>query len=604
MLTELRVRELGVIRDLTLALEPGMTVLTGETGAGKTLVVEALQLVTGGRASSQLVRADAAEALVEARFEVPAAGAGAGAGGGDGDGTADGAVDGDGTADGTDAGGGHVDGAGDAEAERAAAGAGRERLLSRAVAATGRSRAWVDGRMAPVAALQEVGGPLVDIHGQHEHQALSGTPAQRRALDAFAGTDLAPLGEARRAAAELERQLAALGGDERQRAREADVLAHQLAEIDGARIGDPDEDQGLEAEEARLSDLSALRAAAARALAAIEGADAGGLPPSALGALGEAVSAMGGREPLAGWERRLRSAVAEVADVAGDLRRSAEDWEDDPARLADVQARRRLLADLRRKYGGSLAEVLAYAEEARGSLAAIEERESRAAALQERLVDARAAVERAEAEVRRTRRDAAPRLASAVAERLASLAMPDARLEVVVPDEGAGDAVQFLLAANPGEPPQPLAKVASGGELARTMLALRLVTGGGAPTALYDEVDAGVGGAAAVALADALHRVAASRQVLVVTHLAQVAAAADHHVAVRKVVGDDGRTVTTAEPLDGDARVVEVSRMLSGHPDSPTARAHAEELLGARPAAPARRRPVLARSTTGGAPSE
>ncbi|MGH9089115.1 MAG: DNA repair protein RecN [Acidimicrobiales bacterium] len=557
MLTELRVRDLGVIADLTLLLGPGMTVLTGETGAGKTLVVEALQLVAGGRASAHLVRAEAGEMVVEARFELDEA-------------------DPDGEA---------------------------ERLLARAVAATGRSRAWVDGRMAPVSALAEVGGPLVDIHGQHEHQALAGTAAQRRALDAFARTDLGPLAAARRSLAGIEGELDALGGDDHRRARETDVLRHQIAEIDAATIIDPDEDAHLAGEEARLADLSALREAAWLALAAVEGSDAAGLPPSALGTLGEAVGALSGHAPLAEWEGRLRSVLADAVEAASDLRRAVEGWEDDPDRLAEVQARRRLLADLRRKYGTTLADVRAFAEESRRALADLERRAARATDLQARRDEARRDVERAEEDVHQARARAAPQLAAAVGERLGSLAMPDARLEVDVPDGGAGDGVQFLLAANPGEPPQSLAKVASGGELARTMLALRLVTGGGAPTALFDEVDAGVGGAAALALAEALHQAAAARQVLVVTHLPQVAAVADHHYAVHKVVGEDGRTVTTVEALDGDARVVEVSRMLSGHPDSPTARAHAEELLGHRPAG-RRRSAELEHSTTGGAPSE
>src|SRR6185437_584117 len=237
--------------------------------------------------------------------------------------------------------------------------------------------------------------------------------------------------------------------------------------------------------------------------------------------------------------------------------------------------RGRLLADLGRKYGD---DVAGYADDARRRLADLEGTVATAAALEDRRRQAEAEVAAAEEALRKVRQAAAPGLASAAGDRLRRLAMPDARFDVAVDDAGAGDGVRFLLAANRGEPPQPLAKVASGGELARAMLALRLVASGGPGTMLFDEVDAGVGGSAALALASALAEVATHRQVLVVTHLAQVAAFADRQVAVRKATRG-GRTVTTATVLDHDDRVVELSRMLSGHPDSDTARAHAEELL-------------------------
>jgi len=516
MLTELRVRNLGVIEDLTVELGPGMTALTGETGAGKTLLVEALQLVLGERASPGLVRAGSDEAVVEARFATP----------------------------GTD---------------------NDEVIVARAVPATGRSRAWVDGRMAAVAALVEVADGLVEIHGQHDQQSLLSAAAQRRALDDFAGADPEPLAAARRALAEVEGRLADVGGDEGQRAREADVLRHQLDEIDRAQLAGADEDAALAAEEERLADLGAHREAAAHALTALDDDDR----------LGEAVGALGGRPPFAEWEGRLRAVAAEVADVAADLRAAVDTWEDDPTRLADVQARRRLLADLGRKYGD---DVAGYADDARRRLADLEGTVATAAALEDRRRQAEAEVAAAEEALRKVRQAAAPGLASAAGDRLRRLAMPDARFDVAVDDAGAGDGVRFLLAANRGEPPQPLAKVASGGELARAMLALRLVASGGPGTMLFDEVDAGVGGSAALALASALAEVATHRQVLVVTHLAQVAAFADRQVAVRKATRG-GRTVTTATVLDHDDRVVELSRMLSGHPDSDTARAHAEELL-------------------------
>jgi DNA repair protein RecN (Recombination protein N) len=526
MLTELRVADLGVIEELRVVLGPGMTALTGETGAGKTLLVEALQLVLGGRASPGLVRAGADEATVEARFVR-------------------------------------------AEPD----GAETEVIVARAVPVAGRSRASVDGHLAPLAALVELAPTLVDIHGQHDQQSLAEASAQRRALDAFAGTDLSVLGAARARLADLEARLADLGGDAAARAREVDVLRYQLAEIGAAGLSDPDEEVGLAAEEERLADLAAHRQAAAAALAALDGEE-----EATVGRLSRAVGALGGRGPFAPLEARLRAAQAELTDVAGDLRRAVDTWEDDPAALAEIQARRRLLADLRHKYGPELSDVMTFADQAQDRLGRLEADEGRAEALQAELAQARAAAEQAALEVRQVRRAAAPRLAEAVGRRLAELAMAGARFEVDVAEEGAGDQVTLLLGANPGEPVQPLAKVASGGELARTMLALRLVAMEGPATMVFDEVDAGVGGAAARALARALHEVAGGRQVLVVTHLAQVAAVADHQLAVRKEVVD-GRTVTRAVPLSPEDRVVEISRMLSGHPESATARAHAEELL-------------------------
>ena len=531
MLTELRVRDLGVIEDLTVELGPGMTALSGETGAGKTLVVEALGLALGGRAAAGLVRAGSAEAVVEARFVLP-----------------------DPSAD-------------DGE---------REVVLVRSVPAAGRSRAWVDGRPAPVSALGEAAGDLVDIHGQHDQQSLLDPAVQRAALDAFGRVDLSPLVTARRVLGTIDKRMAALGGDEHQRAREIDVLGHQVAEIAAAVITGEDEEAALADEEARLADLSAHREAAAEALAALEGGDGSG-EGAALELLGRAAGALGGRTPFADWEVRLRAASAELGDVASDLRRVVETWEDDPGRLDEVQARRRRLADLRRKYGGSLAEVAVFGAEAARRLEALEGAERDAMALGAERTHAERALREAEAAVLSARREAAPNLARAAGERLRDLAMPGARFEVAV-DGPAGESVRLLLGANPGEPVQPLSKVASGGELARAMLALRLVTLGGPSTMVFDEVDAGVGGAAALSLGRALREVADGRQVVVVTHLAQVAAAADRQIAIHKDARG-GRTVTGAAVLSADQRLVELSRMLSGHPDSATARAHAEELL-------------------------
>ncbi|MGH8979427.1 MAG: AAA family ATPase, partial [Acidimicrobiales bacterium] len=309
MLRELHVRDLGVIRDLTIDLGAGMTALTGETGAGKTLLVAALQLVLGARASTGLVRAGAVHALVDARFEDAPTAAVA---------LAPGRLDTD------------HDHQADDDADP------RETILSRAVPASGRSRAWVDGRMAPVTVLSEIASGLVDIHGQHDQQTLLTVSGQRAALDQFAHADLAPLHMARRRLGDVHRSLAALGGSARERAQRLDLLRYQEAEIRAAAIDDVDEEAALDAEAQRLSDMSALRAAASNAASSLDaddGAGGGVGAASATGHAGEAVRALGGLGPLAEWEQRLRGALADLADIAAELHHVADTWEDDPARL-------------------------------------------------------------------------------------------------------------------------------------------------------------------------------------------------------------------------------------------------------------------------------
>ncbi|MBV9932698.1 MAG: DNA repair protein RecN [Actinobacteria bacterium] len=523
MLLELAVRDLGVIADLRLTFGPGMTALTGETGAGKTLVVEALELAVGGRADPVLVRPGADEAWVEARFE----------------------LDGD------------------------------EIVLARAIPAAGRSRGYIDGRMAPATALAETGARLLDLHGQHAHQSLLAPGPQRSSLDRYASIDRTPLRDARGALASIDAALAELGGDERARARELDLVRFQVNELDGAAITGPDEDESLQREEEVLADAAAHRQAAWAAADALAG-DGGGAD-----AVAAALTHVTGRAPFDSLQARLRGLVAELGDAAAEVRALAEGFEEDPERLAAVQARRAQLSDLRRKYGDSLADVLAFADDARRRLAELEGYEARAAQLDADRKHAVDAVAAAEATAGKARRKAAPKLAAAVQAHLQTLAMGGARFDVTVGDADPGDEVTFLLAANVGEPPLPLAKVASGGELARTMLAARLVLTRGPDTLVFDEVDAGVGGEAALAVGRALAALAdpsAGHQVLVVTHLPQVAAFADHQVAISKAE-TGGRTVAGATALDDSGRVVELSRMLSGQPQSETARGHAEELL-------------------------
>lgn len=536
MLVELAVADLGVIDRSRLVLGPGLTALTGETGAGKTLLVEAISLLLGARADADLVRPGAQEAVVEGRF-----------------------LDGD-----------------------------DEVVLTRVVPRDGRSRAYLDGRMATATALAERGAGLVDLLGQHAHHALLSTAAQRRALDRAAGVDLGPLREARDRVTEIDRRLGALGGDAGARAREVDLLRYQLTELEAAALEDPAEAEALDVEEDVLADATAHRAAAAAALEALGSEGAG------RDALASARAALAGRAPFAEATDRLTALVAEVDDVAGEVRAAAEAVVDDPERLDAVRRRRQLLVDLVRKYGtapshgaGTLADVITYAVEARTRLGDLESHDARALALEAERAAALDEVAAAEAAVGRARRAAAPSLAEAVTGHLRELALGGARVEVTVGDEDPGDDVAILLAPDPGAPALPVAKAASGGELARTGLALRLVLTADQPTLVFDEVDAGIGGEAAVAVGRALAALGRDRQVLVVTHLAQVAAFATAQVGVTKQTAG-GATTSEAAVLDGEDRVRELSRMLSGRTDSARARAHAAELLAEAQGQPAR----------------
>ncbi len=549
MLTELHVRDLGVIDELSLVLGDGMTVVTGETGAGKTLVVSAIDLLTGGRADASLVRPGADEAEIQGRFSIGGPGDGSGSGG---SGLGDGGVPGSG------------DG-GDSAAD--------ELVVRRVIPRQGRSRVYVNGHMATLAALSEHAGDLVDLHGQHSHQSLLRGPVQRALLDRFGDVDTSRLAALIDDLRATEAELAGLGGDQRARAREIDLLRHQAAEIDEAALADADEDRRLDAEETLLADAVAHREAAAEAVAALDG------DGPAADALASAIGALDQRAPFADLVARLHDAAAELSDVAAEARSRAESIDDDPRRLEELRNRRALLVALRRKYGETLSDVMAFGAEASARLAELESYEERAEAAEQRRAELSRRLDGERAVVLAARREAAPRLAAEVQQRLAGLAMAEARVEVSV-NGPAGDDVVIELAANAGHDPQPLAKVASGGELARAMLALRLVLTSGPPTLVFDEVDAGIGGEVARTVGASLAALAPDHQVLVVTHLAQVAAFADHHVTVAKR-SVDGASLSAAGLLDDQARLVELSRMLSGSPDSASAREHAEELIEA-----------------------
>jgi DNA repair protein RecN (Recombination protein N) len=525
MLTELRIANLGVIEDLSLILPPGSIAVTGETGAGKTMVVGAIQLLMGGRAEPEMVRIGADEAVVEGRF-----------------------LDRD----------------------------GNEVIARRVIPANGRSRAYLDGGLATASALADHIGPLIDLHGQHAQQSLLKPETQRHALDRFGGVDRAPLRNARADVAAIDAALADLGGDETERARQIDLLRYQLDELEAAGLQDPAEDDALRAEEDRLAHVFDDQVAASQA-AALLGSDG-----PAADALAQAAAALGEATAFTDMAGRLQVLQEELSALGADVRAIGENAIDDPERREHVRQRRQLLVELRRKYGPTLDDVMAYATELQTR---VQQLESHADQVQELLGRRDAAVQRLDAEAARTRsarQKAAEPLARAVETELAKLAMPSAAVSVTV-DGQAGDDVAILLAANPGLPALPVGKNASGGELSRTMLALRLVISGGPPIKVFDEVDAGIGGETARAVGRSLADLGRSGQVFVVTHLPQVAARSSHHVIIDKKQ-QHGVTASQARILSEEERVIEVSRMLSGSPDSASAREHAEELLAGRPA--------------------
>ena len=521
MLSELHIENLGVIEKLDLSIGEGLVALTGETGAGKTMLVEAIDLLVGGRADASVVRTGCEEARVEGRFVTDES----------------------------------------------------EVILCRVVPITGRSRAYINGRLATVAQLAEYGAELVDLHGQHAHQSLLGASAQRLALDHFCGIDLEPLRNARAQLTEVEALLATLGGDERARAREIDLLRFQVKEIADAGLRSANEDEDLSRSEDVLADAVAHREALYAAASALQDDD------GASDVVGRSIAAISHRETFVLFVERLKNLQAEIDDVAREMRDVAESIEEDPAKLEEVRQRRHLLVDLRRKYGESLSEVIAYGDESGLRLNELEGFEACAATLDAERAAAMQQLRAVEKVVGEARRAAAPKLAKAVQQHLRTLAMAHAVVEVSVGTD-PGDEVTFLLAANPGSPPLPLTKVASGGELARTMLALRLVLTQGPSTLVFDEVDAGIGGEAAVAVAGALAQLGHRHQVLVVTHLAQVAAAAHRQIRVSKTVKSKQTFAEASELADQD-RVGEIARMLSGGMAEEAALNYASELLKA-----------------------
>ncbi|MEU2264088.1 DNA repair protein RecN [Streptomyces sp. NPDC019645] len=565
----MRIRSLGVIDDAVVELSPGFTAVTGETGAGKTMVVTSLGLLLGGRADPALVRIGAKSAVVEGRVTVPA----------------------------------------DASVAVRAEEAGAELddgalLISRTISAEGRSRAHLGGRSVPVGMLTELADELVAVHGQTDQQGLLKAARQRQALDRYAGDAVAgPHAKyvaAYRRLKAVSAELAELTTRARERAQEADLLRFGLNEVAAVepRAG---EDVELAAEAERLGHAEALASAASVARAALAGdpEDPEGVDATTLVAgAGRALDAVRAHDPaLAALADRMGEISILLGDVAGELAGYADDLDADPLRLAAVEERRAALGALTRKYGEDVNAVLAWAEEGAGRLAELEGDDDRIGELTAERDALRAELSGLAQALTDARTAAAARFAEAVTAELAHLAMPHARVTIAIrqTDDPEGvevngrtvaytpsgaDEVELLLAPHPGAQPRPIAKGASGGELSRVMLAVEVVFAGTdpVPTYLFDEVDAGVGGKAAVEIGRRLAKLAKTAQVVVVTHLPQVAAFADRQLLVEKT-NDGSVTRSGVTVLEGEDRVRELSRMLAGQEDSETARAHAEELL-------------------------
>lgn len=561
MLLEMRVENLLLIERAELRLGPGLTVVTGETGAGKTVLAHALDLLLGGRPRAGIVRPGAREAWVEGVFALPA--------------------------------GLLEDEALEELRDRLPAGE-EEIVLGRRVSAEGRTRAFVQGRSASADDLRELGGRLVSFYGQHEHRKLTVASAQLEVLDAFLGAEhLARSSDLRachRRVASARRGLAALRDREGARERDRDLLAFELEEIEA--LGPSEEErERLESERARLRGLDALRSAAAAGIQALAPEALDGAGAAALVAAAEHEVENGARldQKLRRLGERLTAVRIEAEDLAAELRRYEAGLEAEPGRLEEVEARLELYERLERKHGGSVATVLAHAAHSRDELERLETSGEAMDRLESEVADASGEERRLAAEVSEARAGGAPRLAERVMGELRELAMEDASFEVrLEPRSEIGatgaERAELLIAPNPGVPPAPLRETASGGELSRAMLALMSVAtdaGAGQPrTVIFDEVDAGVGGQTARAVGERLRRLARGRQVVCITHLPQIASLAASHLRIEKT-GGDGVARATVERLDGDAVVAELCRMLGADTEDAGARRHAQELLAA-----------------------
>jgi DNA repair protein RecN (Recombination protein N) len=554
MLTELRIVNFALIEQLSLQFQSGFTVLTGETGAGKSLLIDAIALLVGGRASTDQIRSGEDEAQLEAVFHLPDS---------------------------------HPllrrlklqDIIGQNESEL---------ILKRILSRSGRHRVYVNGSPCPLRVLEELGGTLVDIHGQHEQQSLLAATKQLDALDAF-GRHFEMRGQYEQAYQgwkELRAQLDVLQTDVADRARREDMLRFQAQEIQQAGLG-PDEEELLRSERQRLVHAHRLRELAHEAYVELQEDEQAVL--TRLGRIGRTLAELAHTDPTMGdCEKAAAESAIELKELAGRLRDYADQLEADPDRQALVEDRLDLIQQLKKKYGGSVEAVLATGSLVQEELRLLDNRHERTAELAEQLAEAVRLLHTRSLQLSKKRLDAAKRMTTLVGAELAALKMEQAIFQVSVSSdesvEGLGpagcDRVEFMLSSNPGEPPRPLGRVASGGELSRMMLALKTVLAemDQVPVLVFDEIDTGVGGAVAAAMGTRLRKLGSFHQVFCITHLPQVASQAEHHLLVEKGL-ESRRTSTSVRTLKGMGREEEIARMLGGLTITKKVRETAAELI-------------------------
>ena len=557
MLVELHVTNFALIDRLDLTFGAGLNILTGETGAGKSIIIDALGLALGGRAGADLVRTGSSKATVEAIFDLTHA---------------------------------------PEEVRRRLADAGLDGedeeemlLVTRELArAGGKSQCRINGRLMPVAVLKEIAEGLVDVHGQHEHQSLLAADRHIDILDNWGGKDALALRQSVAArfgeASALKRERENLQTDARERARMLDLYRFQQEELASASL-QPGEEDELNANRSRLANSEKLSAAAADAYATLSGAERGAGALDALNAALAAVEHVAALdENLSPLAETLQSAVSYAEDAARELRVYQESVEFNPERLEEIEARLDLIRTLKRKYGETLEEIIAYGVELAGKLDALENSEAREEELTAAIVEAEGKLNAAAARLTKARRKASENFAAGIARELADLGMAATQFEVSievqpVTSKGA-DKVEFLLSPNPGEPLRPLAKIASGGEMSRIMLAMKSVLArtGAIPTMIFDEIDVGVGGRTAQTIGDKLEALAREAQIMCITHLPQIASRAGAHFFIEKQV-HEGRTTVSVAPLDAEGRIEEIARMLGGSRRSEAVVQHAREML-------------------------
>ena len=523
MLDELHVVNIGVIDDMTIQLGPGMTVISGETGAGKTLIVDALSLLGGQRTDANLIRSGYTTARVEGRFHA----------------------------------------------------ADSETVIVRQISASEPSRSYINNSIVRAGDLADLSVDLFHIYGQHDAHLLFSAAAQAATLDSFCSVDYTRLYDAKLRQSQARARLADLGGDERSRQRELFVCQSEFDQIAAVGLTNPEEESQIKAELELLSNAIEFKQSLEQVQAAlIEGNE----HASAMDQIGEARRLLTHTRNYSLIVDRLSSEIDSLREVGREIRMEIDRLDPDPGRFEQLQERLLELSKIRRRYGDSLREVIDYREKIAKRIEVLSSFELVASRLEKEIERYEVEIGQLESEVLSSRQAGANDFSKGVTERLASLAMPNGRFEVHFGKSATGDPVSFMFSSNSGERLGPVSKVASGGELSRLMLAIRLISPSTVSTMIFDEVDAGIGGKTAVSIGEALAQLSKTKQIIVVTHLAQVASFADRQIAISKE-DRNGRTITSGKFVEGEERVSELARMLSGHNDSVKARDHAREML-------------------------